>query len=107
VNGKPYSRISFTIVNWNQFSADLFKPAPNLPPCGKNNNSARTWLAIYNSDTNAYIYGYCALDSPAGRRWAAVAETGLCGLDRPPDQHRLPIELHKRVVGRRLCQALI
>jgi len=65
IGGKPYSWISFFIVNWSQFPAGLFKPAPGLPPCGKNNNSSRTWLAIYNSDTNAYVYGYCAMDSPA------------------------------------------
>ena len=66
INGKPYAWITFTIANWNQFPADLFKPAPGLPPCGKNSNAARTWLSIYNADTNSFIYGYCALDTPAG-----------------------------------------
>jgi hypothetical protein len=66
INGKPFTWISFTIGNWNKFSADLFKPAPSLPPCGKNSNSARTWLAIYNADSNNYIYGYCALEAPDG-----------------------------------------
>lgn len=65
INGKPFTWVSFTIVNWNKFSAALFKPAPGLPPCGKNSNSARTWLTIFNADNNNYIYGYCALDAPA------------------------------------------
>ncbi len=65
-NGKPFTWVTFTIVNWNKFSPELFKPAPNLPPCGKNSNAARTWLSIYNADNNNYIYGYCALQSPTG-----------------------------------------
>jgi hypothetical protein len=66
INGKPFTWVTFTIVNWNKFSPDLFKPAPNLPPCGKNSKAARTWLSIYNADNNNYIYGYCALESPTG-----------------------------------------
>jgi hypothetical protein len=66
INGKPYAWVTFTIVNWSKFSPDLFKPAPNLPPCGKNSNAARAWLSIYNADNNNYIYGYCALGSPSG-----------------------------------------
>ena len=65
INGKPHHWVSFTIKNWNQFRSTLFQPTPGLPPCGENTKSARAWLAIYNSDTNAYIYGYCAMSSSA------------------------------------------
>ena len=65
INGKPFIWTTFAILNWNKFSPELFKPAPALPPCGKNSNSARTWLSIYNADNNSFIYGYCSLKSPA------------------------------------------
>ena len=38
----------------------LFAPAPELPPCGLNSNSSRTWAEIRGGD-GAWIYGFCAL----------------------------------------------
>ena len=50
------------ISNWSSFSDELFSPAPDLPPCGQNTNSSRTWLKIFDNEGN-YIYGYCAFES--------------------------------------------
>jgi len=41
----------------------MFRKAPELPPCGANANSSRTWVDIYDGKTNARIYGFCAFDS--------------------------------------------
>ena len=74
VNEPGFVRYWFTVTNRSVFNNVFFTPSPNLPPCGLNNNSARTWLRIYNAGTNAYIYGYCALGSNAdmAKLWFAV-----------------------------------
>jgi hypothetical protein len=54
----------------------MFAAAPNLPPCGLNTNSSRTWVDFFNGRTNARLYGFCALGSPEnlGRIWFATPE---------------------------------
>lgn len=54
-------RVYIPVVNWSAYSNVLFRQAPELPPCGLNTKSSRTWVDIYNADTNARIYGFCAL----------------------------------------------
>jgi hypothetical protein len=56
-------RVYIPVTNWADYSDKLFREAPELPPCGLNTNSARTWVDIYDAGTNAKIYGFCALDS--------------------------------------------
>jgi hypothetical protein len=56
-------RVYISVWNWKFYDNEMFRKAPDLPPCGANTNSARTWVDIYNADTNAKIYGYCALNS--------------------------------------------
>lgn len=59
-------RIFIPVDNWTSYPDALFAPAPDLPPCGENTNSARTWVDIYNADTDARIYGFCALGGNEG-----------------------------------------
>lgn len=59
-------RVFIPVVNWTAYDNELFRKAPDLPPCGANTNSARAWVDIYNADTNAKIYGFCALTSNDG-----------------------------------------
>lgn len=56
-------RIYISVVNWNVYPNELFAEAPELPPCGSNTKSSRTWVDIYDANTDARIYGFCALDS--------------------------------------------
>ncbi len=65
VGGVTYTRYKLSVANRDDYPASLFKPAPDLPPCGLNTNSARTWVNIYNSFDGGYIYGFCALSSPS------------------------------------------
>lgn len=58
-------RIYFSVANWADYPNEMFRQAADLPPCGANPNSARTWVDIYNAGTNARIYGFCALGSNA------------------------------------------
>jgi hypothetical protein len=59
-------RVYIPVLNWAAYENEMFRQAPELPPCGTNTKAARTWVDIYNADTNARIYGFCALDSNAG-----------------------------------------
>ncbi len=54
-------RIYIPVQNWSAYSNDMFRQAPELPACGLNPNSSRTWVNIINADDNSYIYGFCAL----------------------------------------------
>jgi len=66
------------VTNYQDFPAAMFAPAPNLPPCGINKNSSRTWVDIYYNDLKTQqphrIYGFCALGSPQDLQnlWFAV-----------------------------------
>ena len=92
VNEPTFIRYWFTVTNRAVFNNVFFTPSPNLPPCGLNNNSARTWLTIYNGDTNAYIYGYCALPNNAAmaKLWFAVPKSR-------PQPKRFYIKLEDRL----------
>ena len=57
-----------TISNWADYPDELFEAAPNLPPCGANTNSSRTWVNIKNSSDNSFVYGYCGFNSPSWLR---------------------------------------
>lgn len=72
--GDPYTRYSLTIANWADFAPELFAPAPDLPPCGLNINSSRTWVFIYRATDSEYIYGFCGLLAPSDLThiWFAV-----------------------------------
>ena len=54
----------FTIENRAAFPEELFDRAPELPPCGANANSSRTWVDLINEEGRRF-YGYCGLSSPA------------------------------------------
>ncbi len=54
-------RVYIPVTNWADYPDHMFREAPELPACGTNTNSSRTWVHIYNADTDAYIYGFCAL----------------------------------------------
>jgi hypothetical protein len=64
VRGRQFKRYKLLVTNWASYPAELFKPAPDLPPCGLNKNSSRTWVHIYDGLNQRRIYGFCALTSP-------------------------------------------
>jgi len=80
-NGGSMSRYNLAVTNYQFYPPALFAQAPNLPPCGSNTNSARTWVEIYYRDQKQQphrIYGFCALGSPQDltRLWFALPEGG-------------------------------
>jgi hypothetical protein len=75
-NNKNWIRYEYEVTNRGSFPAELFAPAPDLPPCGINKNSSRSWLDFYDQN-GTRLYGFCALAKPAelGKVWFAVEES--------------------------------
>ena len=63
VQGNDFTRYKLSITNRSAYPDSLFRPSPDLPPCGNNSSASRTWVDIYNGDTDQRIYGFCALNS--------------------------------------------
>ena len=67
------------VANWEVFPKDLFAAAPELPPCGSNNNASRTWVLIYNQD-GTRLYGFCGLEDPSNLQniWVSTPVDDQC-----------------------------
>ena len=63
-NGYRYRTYTVEIANRSEFSDELFSESPDLPACGLNANSSRTWINIYFDGGKRY-YGWCAIHSNA------------------------------------------
>jgi hypothetical protein len=74
-NGHNFIRYKYDVFNKDVYPAALFAPAPALPPCGTNTNSARTWVDFFDR-TGKRLYGFCALGKPGdlGSIWFALEE---------------------------------
>ena len=62
--GKTYIRYHYDVFNKNEYPAAMFAAAPNLPPCGANTKSSRTWVDLFDQ-SGKRLYGFCALATPA------------------------------------------
>ena len=80
VSGVQRLQYLLSVTNRNVYPEALFAPAPNLPACGINTNSSRTWVDIFDQDDNR-MYGFCALGTPDNLSdlWfdAAMADPGM------------------------------
>jgi hypothetical protein len=94
---EPYStgsgnfiRYRYDVFNKDAYPAAMFAAAPNLPPCGQNANSSRSWVDFFTS-RGQRLYGFCALGNPSnlGSIWFALPEGEL-----PPSY--VYIEIHDR-----------
>ena len=64
-NGKDFTRYKYGVDNSAVYPDALFAASPNLPPCGTNTNSSRSWVDIFDS-RGKRLYGFCALGKAAG-----------------------------------------
>jgi hypothetical protein len=62
-NGVKYTIHRLTVTNWKDLPPALFEEAPDLPPCGSNNNASRSWLDVLDAGTDQELYGFCDLYS--------------------------------------------
>jgi hypothetical protein len=64
-NGKQWTRYKYMVENLNVYPNEMFAPAPELPPCGSNTKSSRTWVDFYDS-RGKRLYGFCSLKNHDG-----------------------------------------
>ncbi|HEX7955437.1 MAG TPA: hypothetical protein VF508_00700 [Pyrinomonadaceae bacterium] len=74
--GKDFTRYVYQVDNFAEYPDSMFAAAPNLPPCGKNANSSRTWVDIYDQGGKR-LYGFCALGKASDLNgiWFAMEAT--------------------------------
>jgi hypothetical protein len=92
-NGKDFVRYRYGVFNSAEYPAEMFAAAPDLPPCGQNTKSSRTWVDFYDQ-SGKRLYGFCALAKPDDLNsiWFALEETAL-----PPSY--VYIELNDRATN--------
>jgi hypothetical protein len=73
--GKDFIRYRYDVLNKDAYPDTMFAAAPALPPCGKNANSSRTWIDIFDS-RGKRLYGFCAFSkaSDLGSIWFALED---------------------------------
>jgi len=73
IGGKQMIRYHYDVENKSVYPDDMFAAAPNLPPCGANTKSSRTWVDVY-EQSGRRIYGFCAFSKSAdlGKIWFAL-----------------------------------
>ena len=64
-DGNLCTYYKLAVTNWADYTPDLFTPAPDLPSCGSNTNSSRTWVWIHRASDSSRMYGYCAFEKPS------------------------------------------
>jgi hypothetical protein len=71
--GKQTIRYNFDVDNKSKYPDELFAPAPDLPPCGSNTKSSRTWVDIYDQ-RGKKLNGFCGLTKAADltKLWFAL-----------------------------------
>jgi hypothetical protein len=74
--GKTFIRYRYDVFNKDSYPAAMFAAAPNLPPCGKNTNSSRTWVDLFDQ-SGKRLNGFCALGKSADLNgiWFALEES--------------------------------
>lgn len=73
--GKHWLRYKYEVMNRTDYPNDMFAASPQLPPCGTNTKSARTWVDLYDQ-SGKRLYGFCALANHdgLGQLWFAMEE---------------------------------
>lgn len=74
-NGKNWTRYRYAVENYASYPNELFAPAPELPPCGTNTKSSRTWVDLYDQ-SGKRLYGFCAFgkNSDLNELWFAIEQ---------------------------------
>lgn len=75
IGGKQMIRYRFDVLNKTDYPDELFAASPDLPPCGTNTKSARTWVDFYDQ-SGKRLNGFCALgkSSDLGKIYFALEE---------------------------------
>lgn len=60
--GRQFTRHKYFIFNAESFPNTMFAASPELPPCGTNTKSSRTWIDVYDQ-RGKRLQGFCAIGS--------------------------------------------
>jgi hypothetical protein len=73
IGGKDYIRYNYEVSNREVYPNELFAAAPELPPCGANKKSSRTWVDVLDS-RGKRLQGFCAFGNSNDLRsfWFAM-----------------------------------
>ncbi|NJM14657.1 MAG: hypothetical protein HC896_04090 [Bacteroidales bacterium] len=76
--GETKTTFYLDVTNYSSFPDELFEATMQLPACGLNTNSSRSWVDIYNQD-GARLYGFCAFGQAADLNliWFSVANASI------------------------------
>ena len=61
IDGFGNSHYELDVPNASQFPDELFAFTSDLPPCGANGNSSRSWVDIKRTSDDSFVFGFCAL----------------------------------------------
>lgn len=61
--GKEFIRYTYDVLNKAAYPAAMFAAAPDLPPCGANTKSSRSWVDFFDQ-RGKRLYGFCAMSKP-------------------------------------------
>lgn len=94
-SGKEFTRYKYSVDNSSAYPDSMFAASPNLPPCGTNTNSSRSWIEIFDS-RGKRLYGFCAFKKAAdlNKIWFSL-ETGIV----PPSY--VYIEINDRATNKK------
>jgi hypothetical protein len=92
-DGPTFTRYLLEVSNWAAFPDPLFEPAPDLPACGENTSSSRSWVTIYDGNGD-HVYGFCGFGQASDLKslWFAVPQ------GEPPPMS-IYLEIHDRQCG--------
>lgn len=63
--GKQFIRYRYEVANFDAYPESMFAAAPELPPCGKNTKSSRTWVDLYEQNGKR-LFGFCMVEKADG-----------------------------------------
>ena len=71
--GKEWTRYLYAVLNYEAYPNEMFAAAPDLPPCGNNTKSSRTWVDLFDQGGKR-LYGFCAFtkNSDLNKLWFAL-----------------------------------
>ena len=71
--GKELIRYKYKVTNASDYPNEMFAAAPDLPPCGQNTKSARTWVEVYDQ-SGKRLNTFCAFgkSDDLGQLWFAM-----------------------------------
>jgi hypothetical protein len=77
-SGKQWTRYKYSVHNLEQYPNELFAAAPELPACGRNTQSSRTWVDIFDAN-GTRLNGFCALKNRdgLGQLWFALERDAI------------------------------